>query len=38
MAALLSELVNVRGKRVGVIISGGNVELSRMEQYRALAL
>jgi threonine dehydratase len=38
MAALLSELVNVRGKRVGVIISGGNVELARMEQYRALAL
>lgn len=37
VAALLSGLVNVRGKRVGVIISGGNVELARMEQYRALA-
>ncbi len=36
MAALLSGLVNVRGKRVGVIISGGNVELARMEQYSAL--
>lgn len=38
VAALLHGLVDVRGKRVGVIISGGNVELARMEQYRALAL
>ncbi len=31
-AAALEGMVDVRGKRVGVILSGGNVDLSRFAQ------
>jgi len=30
LAVLLNGATNLRGKRVGVIISGGNVELARL--------
>jgi len=30
VAALLDKLVDVKGKKVGVILSGGNVDLDRL--------
>jgi threonine dehydratase len=35
-AALLAGLVDVRGLRVGVILSGGNVDLSQVQAWRAM--
>jgi len=35
-AAVLEGLVEVRGLRVGVVLSGGNVDLSQVSQWRAL--
>ena len=35
-AAVLEGLVDVRGLRVGVVLSGGNVDLSQVSQWRAL--
>jgi threo-3-hydroxy-L-aspartate ammonia-lyase len=35
-AALLQNVVRARGARVGVVISGGNVDLSQVESWRAL--
>ena len=35
-AAVLEGLVDVRGLRVGVVLSGGNVDLSQLSQWRAL--
>jgi threonine dehydratase len=34
-AAVLANVVNVRGKRVGVILSGGNVDLSEIPAWRS---
>jgi threo-3-hydroxy-L-aspartate ammonia-lyase len=34
-AAVLQKIVPVTGKRVGVIISGGNVDLARLAQFLA---
>ena len=36
-AAILEGLVDVRGLRVGVVLSGGNVDLSQVETWRKLA-
>jgi threonine dehydratase len=36
-AAALGGLVDLRGLRVGIILSGGNVELSQVETWRAIA-
>lgn len=36
-AALLEEKIDVRGARVGVILSGGNVDFSHVERWRAMA-
>jgi len=35
-AAVLEGLVEVRGLRVGVVLSGGNVDLSQLSQWRAM--
>ena len=35
-AAVLEGLVEVRGLRVGVVLSGGNVDLSQVSQWRAM--
>ena len=34
-AAVLQNIVPVTGKRVGVIVSGGNVDLARLAQFLA---
>jgi len=34
-AAVLQNIVPVKGKRVGVVISGGNVDLARFAQFLA---
>jgi len=34
-AAVLNGVVPVKGKRVGVIVSGGNVDLEKLAQYLA---
>jgi len=35
-AAVLERLLDVRGLRVGVVLSGGNVDLSQVSQWRAM--
>jgi threonine dehydratase len=35
MAAAMQGAVDVRGKRVGVIISGGNVDIAQLASYLA---
>jgi threo-3-hydroxy-L-aspartate ammonia-lyase len=37
MAAAMQGVVNVKGQRVGVIISGGNVDIAQLAQYLATA-
>jgi threonine dehydratase len=34
-AAVMNGIVPVKGKRVGVLISGGNVDLARLAQFLA---
>jgi threo-3-hydroxy-L-aspartate ammonia-lyase len=34
-AAALQRIVTIEGKRVGIVLSGGNVELSRLAQWLA---
>ena len=34
-AAVLNGIVPVKGKRVGVVVSGGNVDLAKLAQYLA---
>jgi threonine dehydratase len=34
-AAVLNDIVPVKGKRVGVVVSGGNVDLAKLAQYLA---
>jgi len=34
-AAVLQNIVPVKGKRVGVLVSGGNVDLARFAQFLA---
>ena len=34
-AAVMNSILPVKGKRVGVLISGGNVDLARLAQFLA---
>lgn len=36
-AAAMNALLDLRGKKVGVIVSGGNVDVDKIGQYLALA-
>ncbi|MNV86006.1 serine/threonine dehydratase [compost metagenome] len=36
-AAAMNQVIDLRGKKVGVIVSGGNVDVDKIGQYLAMA-